>query len=130
MERTLIILKPDAIEKNVDVFIYNRIEEEGFRIIDSRHRRITREQAYEHYDHCRKYDFFEEMIDYITSGICMFIIAEKENAIEDMRKLIGPTRGAGPGTIRGDYGSDGYRNLIHASDSKEAFEAEMKRFFG
>src|SRR5690606_27653941 len=118
-ERTLIIFKPDAIEKGVVEQIKQRIMDAGFKILKSKPFRFTKELAREHYWHVRNIPVFEEMLEFMTSKDVIVMVAEKENAISDLRKLIGPTRNAPPGTIRGDYGSDGYRNLIHASDSPE-----------
>lgn len=128
MERTLIFLKPDAIQKGVATRIIDRIKER-FKITKTKEMTISKELATEHYSHVKHIPCFDEMMDFITSSYVQMMIVEGENVISELRAMIGKTRGAEAGTIRGDFGSDGYRNLIHASDSVENAEIEIKRFF-
>jgi len=129
MERTLVFLKPDAIEKKIVGKIIARFEKNGFGISEMKFSRLDRETAYEHYEHIKSLPFFEEMIDYVVSGKILFMILSGENVISEIRKMIGSTRDAVKGTIRGDFGSDNYKNIIHASDCSESAEIEIKRFF-
>ncbi len=128
-ERTLIFLKPDAIEKKVAGKIISRLEEAGLVIRSAKMHQITDEQYDEHYGHVKKYPFYEEMRKFITSIPVLMLIMEGEDIFEMLPGIIGATRGASPGTIRGDLGSDAYKNLIHSSDSAESASIEIARFF-
>jgi nucleoside-diphosphate kinase len=130
MERTLVFLKPDAIKKKVIGKIIARFEEKGFDILKMKFCRMNRGKALEHYAHIETLPFFEDMIDYILSDHILFLILAGENVVSEVRTMMGSTRNAVKGTIRGDFGSEEYRNLIHASDSLENAEIEIKRFFG
>jgi nucleoside-diphosphate kinase len=131
VERTLLIIKPDAIEKNLTDEILRRIEEKGYQIIDKKERRLTRKQAESFYAVHKDQYFFNKLINYITSGPCIPAIVEGENAIRGIRELVGATdpKNAAEGTIRKDFAEDGTRNAVHASDGPETAKQEIAFFF-
>lgn len=131
MERTLIILKPDSVKRKLVGEIIRRIEQKDYTIASLKMINISREQAEEHYGHVRAKPFFGSMLDYITSGPVVVLIVEGYRVIEAVRNMIGKTVSveSAPGTIRGDFGSHKYENLIHASDSPDNAEIEIRRFF-
>ena len=132
MERTLILLKPDAVERQLVGTILSRFEQKGLKIVDMRMLQFTPELAQRHYaDHVEK-PFYPGLETYITSGSVVAAILEGTEAIAVVRRMIGPTSGidAPAGTIRGDFALSGQRNLVHASDSLAAAEREMSIFFG
>ena len=131
MEKTLLIIKPDAVERNLIGRIIEMCEENGFKILNIKMEKITREKAESFYSVHKGKEFFEKLVDYITSGPVVAILLERENAIEMLRELIGSTdpKKARPGTVRFLYGIDITKNSVHASDSKESFEYEVKHFF-
>ncbi|AEV68452.1 nucleoside-diphosphate kinase [Acetivibrio clariflavus] len=131
MERTLVILKPDAVRRKLIGEIISRFEKKNLTIDQMKIINIDRELALEHYAHVKGYSFFEDMINYITSGPVVVMIISGENAVTAVRNLVGKTNclESPPGTIRGDYGFHRFENLIHASDSVESAELEIKRFF-
>ena len=131
MERTLILLKPDAVERQLVGTILCRFEQKGLKIVAMRMLQITPELARKHYaDHVGK-PFYPGLEDYITSSPVVAAILEGTEAIAVVRRMIGPTNGieAPSGTIRGDFALSGQRNLVHASDSAAAAEREMSIFF-
>ena len=126
------LLKPDALQKKVVGEIISMVEKEGFNILNIRMKRWTREEAEKFYAVHRGKEFFEGLVEFMISGPVIGLLLEKENAIEDLRKLVGatdPSR-AEPGTIRHKYGTNVRVNAVHASDSQESFEYEVKCFFG
>jgi len=130
-ERTLILVKPDAVQRNLIGEVISRIERKGLRVIAMDLRTIGRETAETHYaEHAGK-PFFGPVVEFITSGPAVAIVAEGERAIEAFRALAGATDPvkALPGTIRGDYAVQVARNMVHGSDSPEAAEREIKIFF-
>lgn len=132
MERTLILLKPDTVERKLVGTILSRFEQKGLKIVDLRMLQFTPELARRHYaDHVDK-PFYPGLETYITSGPVAAAILEGTEAVAVVRRMIGPTNGieAPSGTIRGDYSLSGQQNLVHASDSVAAAEREMKIFFG
>jgi len=132
MECTLILLKPDAVERQLVGTILSRFEQKGFRIVAMRMLRFTPELARRHYaDHVEK-PFYPGLETYITSGPVVAAILEGAEAVAVVRRMIGPTSGieAPAGTIRGDLSLSGQRNLVHASDSPAAAERERAIFFG
>lgn len=131
MERTLVILKPDAVRRKLVGEIIGRIEKKDYSISNIKITKIQREVAEIHYDHVRKEPIFEAMIDFITSGPVVIMVVQGERVIQGIRNIIGKTSSveSPAGTIRGDLGSHRYENLIHASDSSESAEIEIKRFF-
>lgn len=131
VERTLIVIKPDAVRRGLVGEILSRFEKKGFKILALKMLRLTREQAEEFYKVHRYKPFFEELVNFVTSGPVVAAILEGESAISVVRLMIGATdaRKAEPGTIRGDYGLSILENLIHASDSPEMFIHESRVVF-
>ena len=131
MERTLVIIKPDAVQRQLAGRIISRFEEKGLQIAAVKFMRISQELAREHYAVHKGKDFFEPLIEYITSGPVLIMVLQAEGVIAMARKLMGATFGnqAEPGTIRGDFGGSQGFNLIHGSDSTESAETEIKLFF-
>ncbi len=125
------IIKPDAVKRNLIGKIISMCEENGFKVINIKMEKITREKAESFYIVHKGKSFFEELINYITSGPVVALLLEREGAIDVLRELIGSTdpKKARPGTIRFLYGIDITRNSVHASDSEENFEYEVKHFF-
>lgn len=131
MERTLVILKPDAVERKLIGEIISRFEKRNFTITQMKMININKDVAYEHYAHVKNLPIYEDMISYITSGPAVALIITGNRVIASVRSMIGKTSCTEslPGTIRGDYGYHTFENLIHASDSVENAEIEIKRFF-
>lgn len=131
MERTLIIIKPDAIQRGLIGEIIRRFENRGLRLVGMKFVQINRELARRHYAVHEGKPFFPGLIDYITSAPVVVMVLEGHQAVELARKTIGATKPveAGAGTIRGDFGMDVGRNLVHGSDSVENAEKEVALFF-
>jgi len=132
MERTYIMLKPDAVQRNLAGQILARIEAKGYRITDIKAMTLSADILREHYAHVADKPFYPDMERYMMSGPVWAMIVEGENVIKGTRILIGATKfeEALAGTIRGDYAMSTTQNLIHGSDSAESAEIEIKRFFG
>jgi nucleoside-diphosphate kinase len=130
-ERTLILVKPDAVRRNLVGEVISRIERKGLKLIAMDLRTIDRETAEAHYAEHEGKPFFAGVVAFITSGPVVALVAEGERAIESFRALAGATDPvkALPGTIRGDYALEVARNMVHGSDSTEAAEREIKIFF-
>lgn len=131
MERTLILVKPDAFARSLSGEIIARFERKGLRIVALRHMTVTRELAEQHYAEHSERPFFGELVDFITGGPLVAIVAEGESAIPAFRALAGKTNPveAAPGTIRGDFALEVAQNIVHGSDSPESAEREIKIFF-
>jgi len=131
MERTYIMLKPDALKRSLIGEIICRIERKGYKIVDIKMMTLNEAILKKHYSHIADRPFFPEIITYMTSGPVLAMIVEGENAVAGMRILIGATKfeEAVSGTIRGDYAMSTSENIIHGSDSIENAEIEIKRFF-
>ena len=132
VERTLFIIKPDATSRNLAGKILAHVEEKGFRIVEARYTRLTREQCQEFYaEHAGK-GFFAELVDFMTSGPVLLCCLEREGAVATLREVIGATdpAQAADGTVRRLYAESKGRNSVHASDSPAAAEREVKQFFG
>ncbi len=129
--RTLAILKPDSVRNNNIGQIIAKITEAGFKIKAIKMVRLTKDSAGGFYEVHKERSFFNELMDYMTSGPCVPIALEKENAIEDFRKLIGATdpSKAEEGTIRKLFAKDITENAIHGSDSDENAAIEIAHFF-
>ena len=131
MEKTLVILKPCTIQRNLVGEILNRFERKGLRLAGIKMMQLTDEVLSEHYAHLSDKPFFQRVKD--SMMVCPVIVCCYEGvaAIQTVRTLAGPTNGrkAAPGTIRGDYSMSFQENIVHASDSAEAAEVELKRFF-
>ncbi len=131
VERTFVFLKPEAVRRGLMGEIIARIERKGLKIRALRLHRMTRSEAEELYAPHKGKDFFERLVRHVTSGPVLLMVVEGPSAIRAMRQLIGATNPleATPGTIRGDYGLDITANVIHAADSPENAEREMRIFF-
>lgn len=131
MERTYIMLKPDALKRGVAGEIISRIEHKGYKIVEAKTMTLGEEILKEHYAHIADKPFFPELVEYMTSGPVLAMIVEGPDVVLGMRILMGATKfeEAAPGTIRGDFAFCTTENLIHGSDSVENAEIEIKRFF-
>lgn len=131
MQKTFVLIKPDGVERGLKGEIISRFEKLGFRIIEMRLFRIDRELAETHYSEHKNADFYEPLIEYITSGKSLAMVLEGGYAVEVIRKVIGDTDGkkAIPGTIRGDYCVSVRHNIVHGSSSIEAAKREIELFF-
>jgi len=131
MERTLLIIKPDAVERGLIGEIVSRLERAEFAIRAVRSEHLTAERAGEFYAEHEGKVFFERLVAFMTSGMVVAIAAERDGAIQRARNLVGATNPAesAPGSIRGDLGRDNTANTIHASDSPESAERELAFFF-
>jgi nucleoside-diphosphate kinase len=131
-EATLVIVKPDAVRRGLIGEVLGRLERKGLRIEAMRRMRIDRDLAERHYDEHRDKAFFDELVDFITSGEVVVARVVGEQAVSVVRTLMGPTdpAAAPPGTIRGDYGVVITENLVHGSDSPESAKRELDLFFG
>jgi nucleoside-diphosphate kinase len=132
MERTLVILKPDAIQRGLAGEVISRLERRGLRIVALKMTQIGKPLAARHYGEHKAKPFYQGLIDYITSGPVVVAVLEGTKAIEVVRTTMGKTNPAeaAPGTIRGDLGLEMGRNLIHGSDSKASAKREIALFFG
>ena len=131
MDRTLILVKPDAFARGLSGEIIARFERKGLRIAALRHMTVTRELAERHYaEHVEK-DFYPPLRAFITSGPLVALVLEGDEAIEIVRAINGATDGrkAAPGTIRGDFSLSNRENLVHGSDSPESAEREIAIWF-
>jgi nucleoside-diphosphate kinase len=131
MERTLIILKPDAIQRGLAGKILQRFEEKGLKIAASSFRRLEESLLEKHYSAHTGKPFYAGLVRFMGESPVMVLVLEGVNAITVCRKMMGATFGgdAEPGTIRGDFGSSRSYNLVHGSDSPEAAEKEINLFF-
>ena len=130
-QRTLVLLKPDAVRRGLVGEVVSRFEAKGLSIVAMELRTIDGEKADEHYaDHVEK-DFYPPLRDFVTSGPLVAMVLEGDEAIEVVRSLNGATDGrkAAPGTIRGDLSLSNRENLVHGSDSPESAEREIKIWF-
>jgi len=131
MERTFVMLKPDAVQRGLIGQIVARFEAKGFRPVAMKFMRIPRELAERHYAEHRGKGFFPKLIEYMTSGPVLVMVWEGDNIISVVRGMMGKTNPAeaAPGTIRGDFAQQTGRNLIHGSDSPESAKREIELFF-
>jgi nucleoside-diphosphate kinase len=131
VERTLILIKPDAVERSLAGEILARIERRGFRIVAGKLLRVSRDLGERHYDEHREKPFFGELVEFITSAATWALVVEGEGAIATMRKTIGATdpANAEAGTIRGDLATSMPNNLVHGSDSPESAHREISLWF-
>ncbi len=132
MEKTLVIIKPDGVARGLIGEIVSRLERRGIRLIGMKFVQVATELAEEHYGVHKERPFYPALIEYITSGPVVLMAWEGNKVIEAVRQSVGATNPtqAAPGSIRGDFGIDIGRNLIHASDSPENGEAEVSLWFG
>lgn len=131
MERTLIILKPDAVQRRLIGRLIQRFEDKGLAVIAMKLMRISRELAERHYAPHKGKPFYPGLIDYVTSGPAVVMVLQSERCIEIARTMMGKTFGyeAAPGTIRGDFGASRSFNLIHGSDAPESAKTEIALYF-
>ena len=131
VERTLSIIKPDAVAKNVIGEIYSRFEQGGLRIVAARMMQLTRAQAEEFYAVHRERPFYNDLVDFMTSGPVMIQVLEGDNAIARNRELMGATnpQEAAPGTIRADFAQSIDANAVHGSDGPDTARVEIACFF-
>ncbi|MCG8342762.1 MAG: nucleoside-diphosphate kinase [Chlorobiales bacterium] len=131
MTRTLTILKPDCVRKQLIGAVIDKIEHAGFRIVAMKKTKLTQETAGAFYSVHRERPFYGELVEFMSSGPCVPMILEKENAVEDFRKLIGATdpAEAEEGTIRKLYADSKGENIVHGSDSDENAQIESSFFF-
>lgn len=130
-ETSLILFKPDAVEKNLVGTVLARFEAAGFRIRGIKMMRLSDPVLREHYAHIADLPFFPEIVEFMSKTPVVALALAGENVIAAVRDLLGPTdsKAAAPGTIRCDYGEDKMVNVCHASDSPESAAAELERFF-
>ena len=131
MERTLVLLKPDAVQRGLAGEILARFERRGYRVVALKMVQADRELAERHYEVHKGKFFFEGLVQHLTSGPVVAMILEGENVIQAVRTMVGSTipNQAAAGTIRGDLAVAGLRNLVHASDAPESAEHEMSLYF-
>jgi len=131
IERTISIIKPDAVAKNVIGKIYSRFEKAGLKIVAAKMMHLSREQAEGFYVVHKERPFFGELVEYMTSGPIMVQVLEGESAINKNREVMGATNpaDAAPGTIRADFAEDITENAVHGSDAAETAAVEIAYFF-
>ncbi len=132
VERTLSIIKPDAVAKNIIGKIYSRFEGNGLKIVAAKMKHLTREEAEGFYAVHKERPFFADLVKFMTSGPVMIQVLEGENAVAKNRELMGATnpKEAAPGTIRADFASSIDANAVHGSDSLANAAIEVAYFFG
>jgi len=132
IERSLILLKPDCLAGGHAGEVIGRFEKAGFALRGAKMIQLTDEILNEHYAHLIELPFVQNIFDFMRSSPVIALILEGENAVSGIRDLLGPTDStkAPEGTIRGDMGTSGMKNICHASDSVENAEIEIARFFG
>ena len=131
MERTLILVKPDAFARSLTGEIIARFERKGLKIAALRHMTVTRELAEQHYAEHAEKPFFGELVEFITGGPLVAMVLEGHEAVKAARQVIGATNPleAAPGSIRGDYALEVQTNLVHGSDGPESSAREVGLFF-
>ncbi len=132
MDRTLILVKPDAFARGLTGEIIARFERKGLTIAALKHMTIDRDVAERHYEEHRGQPFFEPLVEFITAGPLVAIVLEGHEAVTAARQVIGATNPleASPGSIRGDFAVEVGQNMVHGSDSPESAAREVKLFFG
>ena len=131
-ERTLVLVKPDGVQRKLVGEVISRIERKGLTLVALKLRNVDRELASQHYAEHDGKSFFGELLDFITSGPVVAAVVEGTRAIAAFRQLAGgtdPVEKATPGTIRGDFGLETQFNLVHGSDSPESASREIKLWF-
>jgi len=131
IQRTFVALKPDTISRKLVGRVIQRFEDRGFEIVEMRMLTLTKKMAEEYYGEHKGKEFYERLINFMTSGRIVAMVVEGKLAIPTVRKMLGNTcpADAEPGTIRGDFGLYTPANIIHASDSLESAEREINLFF-
>ena len=130
-DRTFAIIKPDAVRNDYTGKVYDRILKANFKILGAKLLKMTQIQAEDFYGVRKGKPFFNDLIEFMTSGPCMVLALEKEHAVEAWRRTIGSTnpKDAGEGTIRKDFASNVQENAVHGSDSNENAQKEIAFFF-
>ncbi len=131
MDRTLVICKPDAVERGLVGEIVGRLERKGLRLVAAELRTIDADTAGRHYEEHREKPFFSDLVEFITGGPLVAMVVEGESAIHAARQVIGATDPleAHAGSLRGEYGLEVQANLVHGSDSPESAEREIALWF-
>ncbi len=131
MERTFLAIKPDGVQRGLAGEIIRRYETKGFTLVGLKFMKVSRELAESHYDVHKERPFFAGLVEFITSGPVVAMVWEGEGVVAAARKMIGATNPltAEPGTIRGDFGVDIGRNIIHGSDAIETAQREISLWF-
>jgi nucleoside-diphosphate kinase len=131
MERTLIILKPDAVQRGLMGRILTRFEDKGLKVVAARFERLAESKLEKHYEAHKAKPFYTGLVRFMGESPVMVMVLEGVNAITVCRRMMGATFGADaePGTVRGDFGISRSYNLVHGSDSAEAAETEIALFF-
>lgn len=131
MERSFVMLKPDAVLRRLMGKVLTRFEERGLKLVATKMMNISEELAKEHYGEHKDKPFFNDLVSYITSAPVLAMVIEGDDCISLIRKMVGATnpKEADLGTIRGDYAIDTGRNIIHASDSPASAKREIALFF-
>lgn len=131
MERTFIAIKPDGVQRKLVAEIIGRFENKGFKLVGLKFMNVSRELAEQHYDVHREKPFFAGLVDFITSAPVVAMVWEGDGVVAAARKIIGATNplNAEPGTIRGDFGANIGRNIIHGSDAVETAQREIALWF-
>jgi nucleoside-diphosphate kinase len=130
-ERTLVLCKPDAVARGLVGEVIGRLERKGFRLVAMELRTLDEATAKQHYGEHEGKPFFDDLVSFITSGPLVALCVEGPDAVAAVRTLMGPTNpiSAPPGSIRGDYGLEIEKNLVHGSDSDESAARELALFF-
>jgi len=131
MERTLVIVKPDGVKKNLIGEVIKRFEQEGLRVIGLKMLKLSKEQAQGFYQVHKDKPFFDSLTDFMSSGPIVVMVLQGERAIERVREIMGATdpKKAAPGTIRARYADNIQENIVHGSDSPESAAYEIPYFF-
>jgi nucleoside-diphosphate kinase len=131
MEQTLIIIKPDAVNRSIVGDIVSRFERKGLKVVAMKMEHLSEDVLDEHYSHMKDKPFYPRISAFMRAAPSVLLVIEGNNAVEVVRKMAGVTHGgeADPGTIRGDYSLSIQNNVVHASDSVENAKTEVKRFF-
>lgn len=131
MQKTFVIYKPDCMEKRVVGAVLSRFESAGFEVVGCKMMRLSPEVLREHYAHVASKPFYPEIEQFMSSRPVIVMALRGDNIVAKVRDLLGPTdsRKAPKGTIRGDFGTEMMKNVVHASDSVENGKAELARFF-
>ena len=130
-ERTLILIKPDSVNRGLIGEVISRLEKKGLKIVGLKMLHMTKELSKDHYSHLMSKPFYQDLEKFMTSYPIVALVAEGKEAVDVVRLIVGPTNAtkAESGTVRGDLSNSTSRNIIHASDTKETAEKEIKRFF-
>ena len=131
MQRTFLAIKPDGIQRGLVGKIINRFEEKGFKLVALKFMLVSKELAEKHYGEHKGKPFFNNLVDFITSGPIVAMVLEGKDIVDVVRKMIGKTNplDADVGTLRSDYAIDIGRNIVHGSDSTESARREISLFF-